>query len=147
MSKLNKCQNCDKPVEGAQYKFCYDCWWAQDPRNVKNGGTVDLKPTVVINSPSHEDTNETYREFKAEWEGCIFCACDHGCNQWLARNAAKILAFVTELEQGEKVSTAYLDDMAKKPAQEYGKELWQNRIKKVRAEMKARKDKNEKDNS
>lgn len=28
-----KCQKCDKPAEAKRYKFCYDCWWAQDPRS------------------------------------------------------------------------------------------------------------------
>ena len=46
MQKLDKCQNCDLPVEAVQYKFCYDCWWAQDPRNKApkhNHVTRDIK--------------------------------------------------------------------------------------------------------
>lgn len=81
------------------------------------------KPTIIINSPSHKDTNESYANFKAEMEGSIMCGCDHGCNQWLARNSAKALAMMNELEtvgmSGE------LDDMAKRPANEYGRELFQ----------------------
>jgi hypothetical protein len=34
---------CGKYAEGKQYEFCHECWWNQDPRNIKNGGTVDLE--------------------------------------------------------------------------------------------------------
>ena len=33
---LKKCKNhaeCGQPAEAERYEFCYDCWWAQDPRN------------------------------------------------------------------------------------------------------------------
>jgi hypothetical protein len=29
---MKKCK-CGEPVEADRYDFCYDCWWAQDPRN------------------------------------------------------------------------------------------------------------------
>jgi len=38
MNKIQKCK-CGAPVEssiGITYKSCYDCWWAQDPRNEAN---------------------------------------------------------------------------------------------------------------
>lgn len=41
VSELPKCK-CGQSVEDFRYEFCYECWWDQDPRNVKNGGTVDL---------------------------------------------------------------------------------------------------------
>ncbi len=31
-------------------------------------------------------TKETAKDFKSwlsEWEDCLVCACDHGCNQWV----------------------------------------------------------------
>jgi hypothetical protein len=31
------------PTEAERYSMCYDCWWERDPRNIKNGGTVDLE--------------------------------------------------------------------------------------------------------
>lgn len=37
-----KCE-CGKPVEAERYSWCHECWWNQDPRNIKNGGTVDLE--------------------------------------------------------------------------------------------------------
>ena len=29
------CQ-CGKPTEAERYKYCYNCWWDQDPRNPLN---------------------------------------------------------------------------------------------------------------
>jgi hypothetical protein len=126
--EVKKCLDCDEPVEAAVYKRCKACWWAQDPRNKKNGGKVDLKekPTIIINSPSHKDVNTTYEGFKAEWEGCIMCACDHGCNQWLARNAAKMLAITEELRRySNDMPMSAADKLAQTPADEFGKRLWQ----------------------
>ena len=40
---LKKCKHCEKAAENDQYDMCKECWWDQDPRNVKNGGTVDLE--------------------------------------------------------------------------------------------------------
>ncbi len=31
--KICEQSGCDKPAEAERYKFCYDCWWKQDPRN------------------------------------------------------------------------------------------------------------------
>lgn len=36
---LKKCKSidCDAASEAAHYAYCYNCWWAMDPRNTKNG--------------------------------------------------------------------------------------------------------------
>jgi len=44
MEKVKLCsKNCGHDVEAPQYSMCKECWWNQDPRNTKNGGTVDLE--------------------------------------------------------------------------------------------------------
>lgn len=40
---MKQCEHCDKSVEAPQYQMCYFCWWDRDPRNAKNGGTVDME--------------------------------------------------------------------------------------------------------
>lgn len=45
---------CGQPSEANHYEFCYDCWWSKDPRNIKNGGTVDMSKyeiTTGIDEP------------------------------------------------------------------------------------------------
>jgi hypothetical protein len=46
-----ECENyyCSSPKEAARYKYCFKCWWDQDPRNVKNGGTVELEADKEFN--------------------------------------------------------------------------------------------------
>lgn len=39
---MKQCNHCPEPVEAERYSMCKDCWWSRDPRNIKNGGTVDL---------------------------------------------------------------------------------------------------------
>lgn len=48
------CKNhkiCGSPVEAERYKFCYDCWWAQDPRNkttdLTKGAKLEVEDLVV----------------------------------------------------------------------------------------------------
>lgn len=48
------CKNhkiCGSPVEAERYKFCYDCWWAQDPRNkttdLTKGAKLEIEDLVV----------------------------------------------------------------------------------------------------
>ena len=49
------CAVCDvRPVEGPQYTMCNTCWWNQDPRNVKNGGTVSLKDEPTLDQVNKE---------------------------------------------------------------------------------------------
>lgn len=40
---MNQCKHCPEPVEAERYSMCKKCWWDRDPRNIKNGGTVDLE--------------------------------------------------------------------------------------------------------
>jgi hypothetical protein len=70
---MNKCEHCEKPVEAEQYTKCYDCWWDRDPRNVKNGGTVDLgsfgkpkeKKNMIVNSMNNRFICEPYKGDRA----------------------------------------------------------------------------------
>lgn len=74
MESVTLCnKDCGNEVEAKQYNMCYDCWWAQDPRNVKNGGTVDLekiKPKTettmkIINSMNNRFIAEPYKGDRA----------------------------------------------------------------------------------
>ncbi len=47
---------CGAPTEADHYNFCYDCWWDQDPRNVKNVGTVSLDNSTLIKIDKHSET-------------------------------------------------------------------------------------------
>ena len=85
----------------------------------------------------HNDVNEYYEEFLSEWEGCIVCGCDYGCNQWLIRNSAKMLFFVDELNNYTQKIDA-LNKLAKKPAQKYNSELYE----KLKKRKKKQKDSN-----
>lgn len=97
------------------------------------------KPTIIVNTPQHKDSEETYASFKAELEGSYMCGCDHGCNQWIARNGAKILAIMEALEKGAPKEE--LDGLAKKNAQEYGTEIYEQ----IKQKAFARRKKNEED--
>lgn len=40
------------------------------------------------------ETQPNFDVWLGFYEGCVLCGCDHGCNQWIAENHAKIsLAF------------------------------------------------------
>ena len=45
---MKQCEHCPNPVEADRYDMCKDCWWDRDPRNIKNGGTVQLKDKTSI---------------------------------------------------------------------------------------------------
>jgi hypothetical protein len=56
MSTNKMCDTgCGSPVEAIQYRFCNKCWWNQDPRNIKNGGTVDLEKYKMKDTLKGED--------------------------------------------------------------------------------------------
>lgn len=55
-------------------------------------------------------------------EGNALCACDHGCNQALAANAAK-LAYITRVLMTEGYAKLTMDAMCLKNPSEYTHEL------------------------
>lgn len=56
---LVPCSVCGvQPVESTIYNKCRDCWWHGDPRNVKNGGTVDLEKYKM--SEDMQDKNQKF---------------------------------------------------------------------------------------
>jgi len=36
-----------------------------------------------------DDSAKDFKSWQGEWDGCMMCACDHGCNQWLVKNQSK----------------------------------------------------------
>lgn len=56
------------------------------------------------------------------WEGCVLCACDHGCNQFLLANAAKAAALLRA--RGNAESLDELNQLAMKDEGEFSTELW-----------------------
>jgi hypothetical protein len=164
--------NEEKKIKEAALKLANDIAWEIDPKNPKVqqfekdyvDGKIEFKgidaqiresekmsttarvemAATIINTPQHKDTNPTYGDFKDEMEGCIMCACDHGCNQWLARNAVKMLAIMEQLETmsediDEAAAIEVLDRMAQRPAIEYGKDLYEKMKREAIMEMRARK--------
>ena len=43
---------------------------------------------------------KTWLEF---YHGCLICACDHGCNQWVAENAGKAYILIESLQKGQSL--------------------------------------------
>lgn len=62
---MKQCEHCDKSVEAPQYRMCYFCWWDRDPRNVKNGGTVDLEKKMQNVSLNGKFIVEPYKGDRA----------------------------------------------------------------------------------
>lgn len=56
---MKKCENinCSSPAEAERYDYCYECWWAQDPRNIENGGTVDLREKKDYEGPQRPEVD------------------------------------------------------------------------------------------
>lgn len=54
---------------------------------------------------------EALSKFLDEWDGSISCGCDHGCNQWLARNSAKMRYLLKVILMGSR-SREELDSVA-----------------------------------
>lgn len=70
-----------------------------------------------------EDFISQFHVWMDYWEGCVMCACDHGCNQFLLENAAKMVAIL----RAANSYTAQQDELsalAKKDESEFRTELW-----------------------
>lgn len=59
------------------------------------------------------ETHDTFKEWKEFYDGCLMCGCDHGCNQWIVEQRAKIALFFRVL--GQSNSTTGLNKLAKMP--------------------------------
>ena len=47
------------------------------------------------------------------WEGCVHCACDHGCNQWIEEQNARAALIMRAMRLGSKKSV--LDKLVQIP--------------------------------
>ena len=56
-------------------------------------------------------TKDTYQDFMEEYEGSMICGCDHGCNQWLKKQGARVALGYRMMKLGSK----NLDKMAQMP--------------------------------
>jgi len=63
-----------------------------------------------------KETQPNIKAWLEEWHGCVACACDHGCNQWLAQNGAKSSLIMEALKK--KKPKADLDKLAQMPIQD-----------------------------
>lgn len=69
---MKKCQGCTEPVEAERYSWCYDCWWARDPRNTKS---LTLKLADKLgwatdpNNPEVQQFEKDYAAGKIKFQG------------------------------------------------------------------------------
>ena len=64
-----------------------------------------------MGSLGNPETYDSYKDWKSNYDGCLMCACDHGCNQWVAsqsRRTSLILRILTK-----KDSNTSLDKVVK----------------------------------
>jgi hypothetical protein len=62
------------------------------------------------------ETQLTIKDWLNYWDGCVACACDHGCNQWLAKNHPKSSLIMDALRK--KKPKAELDKLAQMTIEE-----------------------------
>lgn len=62
------------------------------------------------------ETQPSIKDWLEMWHGCVACACDHGCNQWLAKNGAKSSLIMEALKK--KKSKEELNKLAQMPIEE-----------------------------
>jgi hypothetical protein len=54
--------------------------------------------------PWSEEPARDLAHWRNQWDGAMFCACDHGHNQWLKENEAKASLIIRILLTGGKTS-------------------------------------------
>ena len=88
---------------------------------------------------------ESFRDFLDFWHGCILCSCDHGCNEWIVKNAGKAFLIMEKLVNQNYPSC---DEIIQKHSKDVTIGIWEENIEKVRKDFKERhkKDENGKDN-
>lgn len=67
------------------------------------------------------EVQPSFKDWKEFREGCIACACDHGCNAWVKEQEAKSSLFFDILTN--KNATTSLDKVAKMPLERANK-IW-----------------------
>lgn len=98
---------CGKPTEAEIYSFCYDCWWAQDPRNPNNRVVkqvivvrkdLNMRKGKMIAQGAHASVNIalTYQESRY-------------FKQWLDTGTTKIALGVISKEQLLELFSKALD--------------------------------------
>jgi len=55
------------------------------------------------------------------WDGCVHCACDHGCNQWVMEQTARASLIMNAMRQGK--SKDRLDKLVQIPVERANK-IW-----------------------
>lgn len=113
---IKECKTgCGKYAEGKQYEFCYDCWWNQDPRNIKNGGTVDLKekegpqpgPKPAPRSINGRFILESYKEDRA-----LKATVQNGFAMVSQKVSLKGLKLLADVQNAQGQWIAYKGDIA-----------------------------------
>jgi hypothetical protein len=77
----------------------------------------------------------SYNDWLVEWHGSILCACDHGCNQWLAENACKAHEIMLALQKG--ATELELDVIVQKHVSEVFGEIHQRMWDEMKAKRKS----------
>jgi hypothetical protein len=75
-----------------------------------------------------------YHAWLVEWHGCVICACDHGCNQWLAENAGKAFSLLEALDR--KASAEELDTIVQKHVSEVTGDIFKKAFEEERMRQK-----------
>lgn len=60
-------------------------------------------------------------EWLSYWEGCLICACDHGCNQWVKEQGHRAALIMRAMRLGSKKSV--LDKLVQMPLKKSDK-IW-----------------------
>jgi hypothetical protein len=78
----------------------------------------------------------SYNDWLEEWHGSVLCACDHGCNQWLAENAGKAHELLLALQKG--ATEMELDAIVQKHVSEVNIAIVERMWKAAEARLKAK---------
>mgnify|MGYP000894220598 CR=1 FL=1 len=76
-----------------------------------------------------------------ELRGSILCDCGHGCRDWIATNGGKALRIIEALRKGADISI--LDGIVQKHTDEVRKDIWDENMKNMMEERKAKRDRQE----
>ena len=67
------------------------------------------------------EVQESFKEWFEFYEGCITCACDHGCNQWLAEQVCRTALVMRVLK--DQNATTSLDKLVSMPLKKVNR-IW-----------------------
>lgn len=75
-----------------------------------------------------QDKQPSLEKWLNFWYGCVLCNCDHGCNEWIVKNASKAHAIISGLLKNEQVEN--LDKLVQRDIlevnSEFHKKVWDN---------------------